>query len=124
MKNFFKPSRGKIILTIVLLVVFSFLGVSHVQICKMPPCETPPLYASLIMFITLWPLSIDFIIPRVVSIFIVSSGFLMSILDLILFLFFIFYYYTISCFWFYKKNTWKIKKYFLFSMSNVRINLP
>ena len=106
MKKFLKPSKSKIILTIVLFFVFVFLGASHMQICKLPPCSSIPIYSSIIMFITLWPFAISVDIPR-------FWNFFDTIIPLLFYVLWVFYYYTISCLWFYKKDTLKIKNYIL-----------
>jgi hypothetical protein len=101
MKSFLKPNKRKIILTILLLILFVFLGAFHIQICKLPPCATLPIYSTIIGFITLWPMLIIVVAP--------SS----QLLQIFLFLLVPFYYYLLACLWFYKKNDWKIKNYIL-----------
>ncbi|RJQ33473.1 hypothetical protein C4566_03535 [Candidatus Parcubacteria bacterium] len=100
---FLKPSRAKIILGIILSLVFIFLGTFHVQICKLPPCEALPVYSTIISFITLWPMFMMIAVPAPLS----------QLLEILFMLLVPFYYYIISCLWFYKKDSWKIKNYVL-----------
>lgn len=114
MKEFFKPSKGRIILTLVLFVVFVFLGVSHVQVCKMPPCQSMPAYSSIIMYTTLWPFAVSITAPH-------FWNFLDTIIPLLFYVLWVFYYYIIACLWFYKKDKWKIKNYALLIIAIVII---
>ena len=100
-KKFLKPSKGKIVLSIVLFVVFIFLGASHVQICKMSPCPAVAIYSYIVMFITLWPFMLVMLIPPFSK--------LLIALQLVPYLLWVLYYYIIASFWIYKKDTWKIK---------------
>ena len=105
-KIFLRPTKGKVLLSFALLLIFSYLGSHHIQICKFPPCEPIPTYSISIIYITLWPL------------FIVFAG---QFFEVIAFFLLPVYYYFLSCLWFYKKGKNKLIKYFLLTIAIIVI---